>query len=1479
LFAPDLLEQAMAEELAGQRPRDFGLKGARRLTDEISAVLTGAKELWSELHRALERRPATEDDPGTSITREKWVIPFLNSLGYQLKFNQQSYKLGGMSFAISHRAGESPDAPPVHIVGIGQELGRRPKSGRPRMSPHALVQEYLNRSDALWGLVTNGYTLRLLRNSTYIRRQCYLEFDLRAIFADEHLYQDFSVLYRLLHRSRLPASAADAHRCLLERYFQHSVEQGGRVRDHLRDGVEQCIQLLADGFLCHPHNAGLREMVRAADDGGPRLSAGNLYQQLLRLVYRFLFLFVSEDRGLMSDDRLYREHYGVSRLRRLVDDRAAYNEHDDLWLSLRVLWKILAADKPIPLLQDRPMASLLGLPVLNGELFARITLDECRITNRDLLSALRHLVNYREKPSAPPRRVNYGALDVEELGSVYESLLDFHPRIDDQGGVPRFRLSFGSERKSTGSYYTPAELVSEVVRSALDPVIEERLQRAERQAAAAGGEWEALPPDVRRRFRELTARTPPENGGKPPAEGRRSPSAHDEGAPSRTAVSTEAAPESGPPREADLAVLWRQAQPSQRKAAFAESALLSIKILDPACGSGHFLLAAARRLGKELARVRTGEEEPAPEAVREAVRAVISQCIYGVDKNPLAVELCRVSLWLEAHTPGKPLTFLEHRIRYGDSLVGLLDLEILLEGIPNDAFKRVSGDDRRLVASLRKLNRQEVHGQGNLFLSYDSSATIRELADEDLNLDSMPDDSPAAIRKKRRAYERMRNQSHWARTAANIWVSAYFQPRDGSVPNAGLITTATLFQWLLRQPVHPQALAQVEALSVRKEHPFFHWPLEFPSVFQKREDTESQRQTVGSAAGPGFDVVLGNPPWERIKLQEKEFFATRDPDIATARNAAARKQLISELEWKDPDLWRAYRQALQAAEGTSRFLRASGLYPLSARGDINTYSVFAERMWRLLRPGGRAGIIVPTGIATDDNNKRFFAALMESQSLVSLYDFENRERIFADVDSRTKFCLLTMTSPGGGRRQPTAPRFAFFCTRAEHLRDERRTFTLTQAEIDRINPNTRTVPVFRTRQDALLTAAIYKGVPVLVDERRGRNPWGVKFMRMFDMSNDSDLFLTADELRVQGCRLLGNRYVNEDEELFLPLYEAKMIWQYDHRFGTYEGVTARSSSHLPTPSEEEHADPSFLVKPWYWVEQWRVLEKLGFPDRVWMLGFRDITNATNERTAIFSIIPMAGVGNTSPLILFSSGLSPVLIPLLLANLNSLLFDYVVRQKIVGTHLTYNYLLQLPVIPPLAYQSDGLLWLVPRVCELTYTAWDVKELFDDVWESSEASSPSLRKAIERQWEENLEATGGCRLNPPEWSDAFPEVGLDRGIPFPPFRWDEERRARLRAELDAWYARLYGLTRKQLRYILDPADLTPRELEDILDSKEEVADPLDPDGYAERRGSSEFFGETFRVLRDKEERRYGEYRTRRLVLEAWARLSAPGAGRES
>ncbi len=633
-----------------------------------------------------------------------------------------------------------------------------------------------------------------------------IEFDLKQILNGEN-FAEFCLFYRLFHRSRLPQHVDDTDKCLLEYYHQETLQQGGRVRDRLRDGVENALKQLGTGFLQHQNNEHLRQKVDYSDeDALKRNYEQKYYRQLLRFIYRLLFLMVAESRNLLliGEDaekaRIYREYYSIERLRELAERPHWRREgFQDLWQGLRVTFRLF---------DENWRGEYLELSPLNGDLFGSSTLqelDDCAIDNHDLLVAIRHLSLYQEKGQL--RRVNYAALDVEELGSVYESLLDFHPQAIQHQGIYEFALVFGSDRKTTGSYYTPPQLVQQLIKTALEPVIEEKV---------------------------------------------RSPD---------------------------------------------EQALLSLKIVDPACGSGHFLLAAARRLGKELAKIRTGEAEPGYQPLRQAIRDVIQNCIYGVDINPLAVDLCKVALWIEGFASGMPLNFLDHRIKCGNSLVGVLDISCLDEGIPDEAYKAVTGDDKKLSTQFKKRNQKERDNQGQLSLFEDLEGDRAEYAESARELGEIAETTPQQVKQKQAQYQQSRKNPGWWRdySACNLWTSAFFIPLTEH--NLQLFPTTETLTQLLRGNLSTQRIVDAANKLAEEKH-FFHWCVEFPEVFEEG----------------GFDCVLGNPPWERIKLQEKEFFASRSAEIANAANKAARETLIKELPKRNPELAQAWEDAKHDAE-------------------------------------------------------------------------------------------------------------------------------------------------------------------------------------------------------------------------------------------------------------------------------------------------------------------------------------------------------------------------------------------------------------------------------------------------------------------------------------------------------------------------------------------------------------------------------------
>jgi hypothetical protein len=1276
LFPTQLLERLLAGDptLVGTRPADFHEGSATELNQAINRAWTTLVGRWTTFKAA--RAQLAEGDRATSLTRDRWLLPLLQELGYgRLQAARSAIVADDRSFAISHQWGHVP----IHLIGAGLALDKRVpgERGAAASPPHGLVQDLLNHADGhLWAFLSNGLELRLLRDHRSLTRHAYVSFDLEAMFDGEQ-FNAFRLLYLLCHQSRVEGD--DPQQCWLERWVILAQQDGVAARDRLQAGVQVALVALGGGFIRHQANASLK--ARLASNA---LSKDEYYRQLLRLVYRLLFLFVAEDRELLLvpdapevAKQRFRAIYATRRLRTIAMKRRG-GPHEDGWRGLCVLMRQL----------DRGNADL-ALPALGSFLWrteevggARIShaipdLDTAALANEDLYTALAALCLVQDGPVRRP--VDWAGVQSDELGSVYEALMEKVPRINVPAGTFQLADAPGNERKTTGSYYTPSSLVDCLLDSALDPVLE----------AAA-------------------------------------------------------------------------------RASDPERAILDLTVVDPACGSGHFLVAAARRIAHRLARVRCGGIEPSPPDVQHALRDVVGRCIYGVDLNPMAVELCQVSLWMEAIEPGRPLSFLGGHIRHGHALVGATP-ELMDKGIPDEAWAPIEGDDKAIAKRLKKANRDRLQMEAFVAGTAVSGPSLAELAAAVEDRDDSTLGGVEAKEAAQRALDAVA-QAEWS--LADLWCSAFVWPKQTlEDERAAPIDSAWTF---MRS--HPTAVPEPtrrRCAELARQNHFFHWHLAFPRVH----------------ARGGFDVCLGNPPWERVKLQEQEFFATRSEAIANAPNAAARKKLIAALPFTDPVLWDDWSAASRAAAGQSHFVRNAGRYPLSGKGDVNTYALFAEHNRSLLNPKGRAGFIVPTGLATDDSTKELFGGMVEGRELASFYSFENEELVFPAVHHAFRFALLTVDRSG----RCGAADLVFFARQTTALSDPDRHFKLTPEEFHLLNPNTHTCPTFRSRQDADLNLAIYRRAGVLWREGDpDGNPWGLRFMAMLHMANDSGLFRTAQELEGAGWREDGNRYVL-DGRMMLPLVEAKMVHHFDHRFGTYRGQTEAGANQgkLPELDDEAHADPNTLTFPKYWVESTEVDGRLA--DRwgwEWLLGWRDICRSTDQRTMIASLVPKVAVGHKLPLMMPSK--EPRLIACQYANLTSMALDYAVRQKVGGTSLTYFIVKQLPVVRPDCYQDDCEWsvseivrdWILDRVLELTYTAWDLRQF-----------------AL------------GCGHNGP------------------PFRWDAARRPILRAELDAAFFLLYGLSREDADYVLD----------------------------------------TFPVVRNNDVKKHGEYRTKRLILEAYDALT--------
>ena len=1298
LFTAEWLAKVSAQQAAMQSDADYGVRAGFNLREEIGFAWRSAQTLWRHFDQA--RQQPNADSWGisqhfaTELLRQCFAFN-LNKHTAPVVIDERNYPVqfsaldGHVPIVISpHDEAKALDVAHERLGdNSGERVGKR--------SAFGLLQESLNAMpDALWGVATNGLQLRIARDNASLTRPAWVEVDLERLFSEER-YADFSVMWLLLHASRFGSTGSISTDCALEQWRNACREQGTRARETLRGGVEAALLELGQGFVSHPANTSLREALATGT-----LCSHEYLRELLRLVYRQIFLLTVEEREILHRNdadpgavALYADGYSLRRLRERAVRRSAHDRHGDLWQALKQVWIGLGVGGP-----------LLALSPLGGLFESNHcpSLDACKLENRFLLSALFHLAWLRPEANAPLTRVNWRDMGPEELGSIYESLLELVPMLSNEHRQFSFHTGAatrGNARKTSGSYYTHDSLVQVQLESALEPVIASTLE-------------------------------------------------------------------------------------SHPVGQDAVDALLAISVIDPACGSGHFLLAAARRIAGHLARVRAqmrdaqleNSGQPTPDDYRHALRDVVTHCVYGVDMNPMALELARMALWLEGYTPDAPLGFIDHHFQLGNGLLGVMDPKIILDGVPDTAFTALTGDDTALCRDLKRRNRTERTGLLRMreaasfsqsLQSMDMSATALPLQ----QLDVLSDESLAEIAFKRQAYERLQKDA-WSdglSLALNLYCASYLLPKHGTETDTDVPTTQDVMNALLGQPVAERK--KQAACNLAKRVPLLHWRLGFAQVF----------------ARGGFTVILANPPWERMKLQEEEYFAERAPAVAEARNKAERERAIRALGLSAPGsperrIYDDFNAAKQIAEAGSVFCHGPR-YPLTGTGDVNTYALFAETALQILHPLGRAGLVLPSGIATDDSTSAFFGEISKGR-IIQFVDFENREGLFAGVHRSYKFCLLTIGTA-------VAARFAFFLGNTEQLKDPRRSFTLTAEDIARLNPNTRTCPVFRSQKDAEITSSIYKRVPVLWDENKpDGNPWSIKFMTVFHMSADSGLF----------------RDGRHKDELTnpVPLYESKYIHLFDHRWAT----CIEGSDESRDFSDLEKANITNVVLPRYWVESSVVETRIADKNwsKNWLLGFRNTCRSTDERTTIAGVFPRAGCGNNFPLIL-PTVQNDALVAAFVGNLSALCFDFVARQKLGGTAMNYFYIKQFPVLPPGAYSTEQLQAIVPRVVELIYTSNDITSFYLDVVQV-------------------------CSI-------ADTRSGPDRGQPW---RWNPERRAILRAELDAIYAHMYGMSREDLQYILDPSEVM----------------------------GADYPSESFRVLKDKEIRHFGEYRTQRLVLEAWEKL---------
>ncbi len=1150
----------------------------------------------------------------------------------------------------------------------------------------------------------------------------------------------FFVVRRLRHRTGVS-----------ETFIESALAEGRRYEEQVAQDLstvvfERVFPNLVDA-LAKATVDGRSLTIDEESDRGPVLP--EIRDAALIFLYRLLFILYAEDRGLLPVDDSRYDDYGLRK--RVRDDVASRTAEGDAFSEVasnyynRLLELFRLIDKGDP---------SIGLPPYNGGLFAREAaplLEKVRLADAKIapvIFALSHTGT-----AGAQRFVNYRDMSVQQLGSIYERLLEREPYLDAEGNVIVRPNSYA--RKDSGSYYTPQELVDLIVERTLKPLMEERLEAFENKAIALKSDRRSKP----QRLAELSKLDPAE-------------------------------------------------------------AVLNLKILDPAMGSGHFLVTAVDFLSDYIAELieyvpavpdwlSDGYVSPLVERIsvirrdiirraREANwvlneaqltdqtiirRMVLKRCIYGVDKNRMSAELAKVSLWLHSFTVGAPLSFLDHHLRCGDSLVGLRvsqatnDLRNIAELILSSAITaaETATDGMRLIEELSDADIAEVQKSATLFEGVDkTTADLRGLLDFLCGFRWLT----TGLKKKerddfetRQLFEPIAQYTDkaYALLSQGPGVAGVEVPEDGDAP---LSRFANLWQ---------------KARFIADREEFLHWEVAFPGVWQYWQNKRPQG---------GFDAVIGNPPWDRIKLQEVEWFATRVPVLAHATTAAARKSGIRQLRHRGDPLAEKFDAVKERADKLGQWIRDSGNYPLLGGGDINLYSLFVERAMNLVKPDGIVGLLTPSGIYADKTAARFFKSLSTAGRIAGLFDFENRRLgtnlppFFPDVDSRFKFCALII---GGEQRRFDETTCAFFLRDTAAINDPQRCFPLTPEDFVRVNPNTGTAPVFRTRRDAVITLRIYEQHPVLVDRSRGeeRKAWQIKYRQgLFHSLNDSALFHTAEQLESDGFYPVKSNCWKKGNELYLPLFEGKTVQAFDHRaasISTHGENMFRPGQPIPTP-KKQHQDPYFTAMPRFWVNQ---QERTETQQEQYLLTFKEITAATNMRTMIATVVPQVGCSDTLAVLLPEKGrFSAHDMAYLLANLNTFGFDYIARQKVPSTHIKLYMIEQLPVITRDRYEhrfGDVTARELVRdhVLRLTYTAHDM--------------APFAR---------------------------------DLGHDGPPFIWNEEERRHLRARLDALYFHLYGLDREDAAYILD----------------------------------------TFPIVRKQDEAEFGHYRTKAMILAYMNALAA-------
>ncbi|AHW62296.1 Eco57I restriction-modification methylase [Draconibacterium orientale] len=1255
-FCSQLLIESKAEYV---KSKSFG-DDVKKVDEDIATSFELLRERWEEIRSKL-----LEDEFDTTQLRDRWIKQFLSMLGFVPMYNPHNLKNdAGLEYNIPYRGWDDDEAPLIHMVHSSADFDSRDKHNRTHAnkSPHDMLQQFLNTSQHSWAILINGRKVRILRDFFHSITKGFIEFDIEGIFETANTEQ-FRILYRMMHSSRFVGQfekhAEDEEKltCWLEKFHSQSRETGVKVGDNLRKQVRLAIETLGNGFA---ENLNPDEFDEA--------KVKKFYSETLNIIYRLLFLLFAEQKGwLPVKNDIYARTYSINALRERAEKADySHDNNEDLWEGLKVTFRLVTKGYTFP---NKDSINAFG-----GQLFSdeRIFHIKSPLKNKHLLKAVDALCFFTENKLK--NKINYATLAIDELGSVYESLLDYEPRLLRENTEINSRTckrgefvldDRSTERKTTGSYYTDSRLVAQLIDSALVPVIENALK-------------DKTTDDEKR------------------------------------------------------------------------LALLDLKVADIACGSGAFLIAALEKLGEYLSLIGKEEgEKPTEQELRHAKREVLQNCIYGVDLNPMALELAKFSLWITASMPNFPLSFLDHRLKCGNSLVGATP-ELIEKGIPVEAFNPVTLDDKKVCTELKKKVRKELQ----VFKTKDTYTGVQQgfefkvteisteyEAEQYLQiLHSQQEDAEEVenmAHEYQEIYKTLRENGEWK--LADTWTAAFFIQKDDLDKSYPTNTTLQA----IKQGHAINKELELEVLDLARKYRFFHWHLEFPEVFENG----------------GFDCILGNPPWERIKLQEKEFFKGKDDLIAKAAKAK-RDKLINELESTNPRLYQLYSNQKAISEKSTLFITASCCYPLLGKGDINLYSIFTEKAYNSIRKHGQLGIIIPTDIATGDSNKNFFAEIVENRKLKSLYDFVNKNKqYFSNVHASEKFCLLTIVGDSNDKDFD----FVFYIEELNELFDENRHFSLSLDNFTAINPNTKTCPIFKSKYDANIIKKIHKACPVLINEDSGKNPFKITFLKTLDAANATDAKLLIEDSALEyRKRKYNDFYFKLDNSIYYPVYEGKMIDHFNHRASSVEvnpDNPIRKAISAPS-SISQLKDSNWYPNPQYWIDESDLAKKIYTEDIQWSIGIRKNTAVTNSRTFICTILPKVAMLYSFNTICSNTNKNGLVI--LSCNLSTLAFDYIVRNKLGSENIAKFVIKQLPVISEEHLTAKIFDFIQSKALRLYYVSNDLKPVANDLNYQGE-----------------------------------------------PFTWDEEERFQLKCELDAIYGHLYGLTREEFDYILETFPIVKRK----------------------------------------------------------------------